>query len=208
MRAIFLLALAAQVVLAQPATITDTITTPMGGNWSGTVVVSLNSPGLAQPLYAGSVTLSGWSQTVTVTAGAFSLALYPNDQITPGGTSYQAKYSPTSGAGWTETWVVPTGATTIREIRSTTLPSPTVKFNLSQLNQNGALLGQGLRWNGAAWAPGNFAAATATGDLSLTLSAPASSTAACVAGTVKASAAYVFVCTATNTWKRVALESW
>jgi hypothetical protein len=136
---------------AQTATITDTIATPFAGTFSGTVTVTLNSPALAQPLYSGNVTLSGWTQTVTVTAGAFALTLYTNDLITPGGTSYTATYAPTSGSGWKETWVVPTGATTIRAIRSTTVPTPSVKFNLSQLNQNSATLGQGIRWNGTAW---------------------------------------------------------
>lgn len=137
--------------LAQTATITDTISTPFGGTFNGTVTVSLNSPALAQPLYSGNVTLSGWTQTVTVTSGAFSLTLYTNDQITPTGTSYSATFAPASGSGWKETWVVPTGATTVRAIRSTTVPTPTVKFNLAQLNQSSATLGQGIRWNGTAW---------------------------------------------------------
>ena len=88
-----LLLLAAS-ALVQTATITDTISTPFNGTFSGTVTVSLNSPALAQPLYSGNVTLSGWTQTVTVTAGAFSLTLYANDQITPGGTSYTATFAP------------------------------------------------------------------------------------------------------------------
>ena len=152
---------------AQTATITDTIATPFAGTFSGTVTVSLNSPALAQPLYSGSVTLSGWTQTVTVTAGAFALTLYTNDLITPGGTSYTATYAPTSGSGWKETWIVPTGATTIREIRSTTVPSPSVRFTPSQITQAGATLGQGLRWNGSIWAPAAVLTdpMTTTGDL-------------------------------------------
>ena len=152
---------------AQTATITDTIATPFAGTFSGTVTVTLNSPALAQPLYSGNVTLSGWTQTVTVTSGAFTLTLYTNDLITPGGTSYTATYAPTSGSGWKETWIVPTGATTIREIRSTTVPSPSVRFTPSQITQAGATLGQGLRWNGSIWAPATFVAdpMTTTGDL-------------------------------------------
>lgn len=153
MKHLLQLLLLAASAFAQTATITDTISTPFGGTFNGTVTVSLNSPALAQPLYSGSVTLSGWTQTVTVTSGAFSLTLYANDQITPGGTSYTATFAPASGSGWKETWVVPSGATTIRAIRSTTAPTPAVKFNLSQLNQNSATLGQGIRWNGTAWEP-------------------------------------------------------
>jgi len=149
-------------------TIVDTIKTPMGGNWSGTVQVTLNNPATAQPLYAGSETLSGWSQTVTVTNGAFSITLYANDTITPTGTSYTARYTPTSGSAWSETWVVPTGATTIRELRSTTVPTPRTMFTPSQITQAGAALNNVLRWNGSNWAP--FASIltdpmTTTGDM-------------------------------------------
>lgn len=166
MKLLIYLAMAGAMLHAQ-TTITDTIKTPMGGNWSGTVVVTLNNPATAQPLYSGSETLSGWSQTVTVTNGAFSITLYPNDAITPTGTSYTARYSPTSGAGWSETWVVPTGATTIRELRSTTVPTPRTMFTPAQITQASATLGQGLRWNGSTWAPGTFVAdpMTTTGDI-------------------------------------------
>jgi hypothetical protein len=148
-------------------TITDTIKTPMGGNWSGTVQVTLNNPATAQPLYAGSETLSGWSQTVTVTNGAFSISLYANDAITPTGTSYTARYTPTSGSSWSETWVCPTGATTIRELRSTTVPTPRTMFTPSQITQASATLGQALRWNGSTWAPAAVLTdpMTSTGDL-------------------------------------------
>ncbi len=37
------------------------------------------------------------------------------------------------------------------EFENTTVPTPTVKFNLAQLNQNSATVGQGIRWNGTAW---------------------------------------------------------
>ena len=167
MRHLLTFLLLAASAFAQTATITDTIATPFAGTFSGTVTVSLNSPALAQPLYSGNVTLSGWTQTVTVTAGAFTLTLYTNDLITPGGTSYTATYAPTSGSGWRETWIVPTGATTIREIRSTTVPSPSVRFTPSQITQAGATLGQGLRWNGSIWAPAAVLTdpMTTTGDL-------------------------------------------
>jgi len=169
MKLLIYLAFAGAMLHAQSTvTITDTIKTPMGGNWSGTVQVTLNNPATAQPLYAGSETLSGWSQTVTVTNGAFSISLYPNDAITPTGTSYTARYTPTSGAGWSETWVCPTGATTIRELRSTTVPTPRTMFTPSQITQAGAALNNVLRWNGSNWAP--FASIltdpmTTTGDM-------------------------------------------
>lgn len=172
MKTLLTLLLLAASAFGQTATISDTIRTPFGGTFSGTVTVSLNSPALAQPLYSGSVTLSGWTQAVTVTAGVFTLTLYTNDLITPGGTSYTATYAPTSGSGWKETWIVPSGATTIREIRSTTVPSPSVRFTPSQITQAGATLGQGLRWNGSIWAPASVIAdpMTTNGDLITRLS--------------------------------------
>jgi len=167
MKHLLYLAFAGAMLHAQ-VTIVDTIKTPMGGNWSGTVQVTLNNPATAQPLYSGSETLSGWSQTVTVTNGAFSITLYANDAITPTGTSYTARYTPTSGSAWSETWVCPTGATTIRELRSTTVPTPRTMFTPSQITQAGAVLNNVLRWNGSNWAP--FASIltdpmTTTGDL-------------------------------------------
>ena len=178
-RLIILGALAGAMAHAQ-VTITDTIKTPMGGNWGGTVTVTLNNPATAQPLYSGSETLSGWSQTVTVTNGAFSITLYANDAIVPGGTSYTARYSPTSGAGWSETWVVPTGASTIRELRSTTVPTPRAMFTPSQITQAGATLNQLLRWNGAAWAPATVSGGGGSG----TVTSVSVTTANGVSGTV------------------------
>ena len=48
---------------------------------------------------------------------------------------------------------------------------------------------------------------TIPGTLGITLSTPATSGATCVAGQITADASYVYVCTATNTWKRAALSS-
>ena len=162
---ILLLALAVG-LLGQPQSIVDTLTTPQGGTFSGTIVVTLNNPASAQPLYYSTTTLSGWSTTYTITSGAFSATLYANSTITPTGTSYTARYTPSSGSAYSETWVVPVGATTIREIRSTTVPTPSVLFALGQIRQGGATLNQLLSWNGSTWAPttnvaGNSATATA-----------------------------------------------
>jgi hypothetical protein len=44
--------------------------------------------------------------------------------------------------------------------------------------------------------------------LLLSPTTPASSSAACTAGQISVDANYVYVCTATNTWKRAALSSW
>ena len=44
--------------------------------------------------------------------------------------------------------------------------------------------------------------------LQLSPTTPASSSAACTSGQIAADSGYVYVCTATNTWKRAALTSW
>jgi hypothetical protein len=46
-----------------------------------------------------------------------------------------------------------------------------------------------------------------TGSFHVNLSTPASSSAPCTAGQIGADAKYVYVCVATNTWKRSALGS-
>jgi len=47
-----------------------------------------------------------------------------------------------------------------------------------------------------------------TGDISVSTKTPASAAAAGVAGTITWDANYIYVCTATNTWKRVAIATW
>jgi hypothetical protein len=48
----------------------------------------------------------------------------------------------------------------------------------------------------------------ATGNIIHTTQTPASSGAAGVAGTITWDASYIYICTATNTWKRVAISTW
>lgn len=46
------------------------------------------------------------------------------------------------------------------------------------------------------------------GDLRVTMQTPASAAAACTKDTIAADTGFVYVCTATNTWKRAALATW
>jgi len=128
--ALFFLALSAH---ATDCVISDTLTNFDGTAFTGRVEISLNNPASAQPLYTGSTTLTGWRRTVTVTAGAFAVTLVCTDSITPSGTSYSARFIPSQGAPWTETWTPATGTTTVRAMRSTTVPTPTATFQASQL---------------------------------------------------------------------------
>lgn len=139
---IFLGALAAY---GTDCTISDTVRTPFGGYFAGRIIVALNGPGSAQPLYSGSQTLTGWQTTIEVPAsanGAVAVTLVCTDTITPAGTSYSARYQPTSGSPWSETWAPTTGTTTIRAMRATTVPTPTTTFQASQIvpGSNGQVL--------------------------------------------------------------------
>ena len=139
---IFLGALAAY---GTDCTISDTVRTPFGGYFAGRIVVALNSPASAQPLYSGSQTLTGWQTTIEVPStanGVVAFTLVCTDTITPSGTSYSARYQPTSGSPWSETWTPTTGTTTIRAMRATTVPTPTTTFQVSQIvpGSNGQVL--------------------------------------------------------------------
>lgn len=167
-----LLMLAALSAYGQTATISDTLTSSVGGAaWTGRIVVTLNAPGSAQPLYSGTTSLAGWSYTLClgvtggdcssqVSAGVVALTLYTNSAITPAGTSYSARFAPTRGTGWSETWDVTAGDTKLYQIRATNVPSPTVTFTLSQLNGGGATDGQCLVYDTttATWGPDTCAA--------------------------------------------------
>lgn len=166
MRKFMLFFLAAIAAHAQTATISDTLTAAVGGgSWTGRITVTLNAPGSAQPLYSGTTSLAGWTRTLCLgvtgsdcsaelAAGQVMITLYANSAITPGGTSYSARYTPSRGTAWAETWVVDSGNTKLYQIRSTTVPTPAVMFAPSQISGGGASNGQCLAWNGTAWVPG------------------------------------------------------
>ena len=157
--AVFLGALALQ---AQQVTISDNLPNAVGGgDWTGRITVTLNSPGRAS---YGSVALSGWQYVVcvgttgsdcstTTVAGVVTLPLYATTTLTPTGLSYAARYQPTKGAARTETWVVEPSDATLAGIITSTVPTPTTTFQTSQLLQGTATSGQCLAWSGTAWAP-------------------------------------------------------
>lgn len=138
------LVLAVAAVTAQTAAISDTLTAAAGGAaWTGKITVALNNPGAAQPLYSGTTSLAGWSRTLCLgvtgsdcaaelSAGVVTITLYANDSITPAGTSYSARFVPTRGAAWVETWTVEAADTKLYQIRSTTTPTPTTTLQASQ----------------------------------------------------------------------------
>lgn len=169
----FLGALAAY---GQTVSLSDTLTNAVGGgSFTGRVTVTLNSPGNASPLYYSTTSLTGWQSvycigvtgadcTTTTSAGTFAATLYANSTITPAGTSYSARFQPTKGAAWSETWTVEASDTKLYQVRSTTIPSPTVTFQPSQL-----LLGAGYIPYGASAGYGTSLAPGTNGHV-LTLS--------------------------------------
>lgn len=140
--AVFLGALGAY---AQTVSLSDTLTNAVGGgSFAGRVTVTLNAPGNASPLYYSTTSLTGWQAvyclgvtgadcTTTTAAGTFAATLYANSTITPAGTSYSARFQPTKGSPWSETWTVEASDTKLYQVRSTTVPTPTVTFQPSQL---------------------------------------------------------------------------
>jgi hypothetical protein len=150
---------------AQQVTISDTLTNSVGGAaFTGRITVTLNSPGSAQPLYYATTSIAGWQYVLcvgttgsdcsaTTAAGVVTLSLYANSTITPAGTSYSARFAPAKGSPWSETWVVTASSTTLYQVRSTTVPTPTTMFSVGQLSGGSATSGQCLAWSGSAWAP-------------------------------------------------------
>lgn len=110
-------------------TVSDTLYNADGSTASGRVVVTW-------PTYQiGSCQVIAGQTTVTVTAGAFSVQLYPNDVSLPAGTSYRVTYYLKTGKVTTEYWVIPTSATpvAIAAVRSPSVPVPTVMFSQAQV---------------------------------------------------------------------------
>lgn len=171
-----LLFLGALAAYGQTVSLSDTLTNAVGGgSFTGRVTVTLNAPGNASPLYYSTTSLTGWQAvycigvtgadcTTTTSAGTFAATLYANSTITPAGTSYSARFQPAKGAAWSETWTVEASDTKLYQVRSTTIPSPTVTFQPSQL-----LLGAGYIPYGASAGYGTSLAPGTNGHV-LTLS--------------------------------------
>lgn len=125
------LLLAAALYAQAPAltSISDTLYNSDGTTASGTLTITW------RPFTtADGATIDGGSLTYTITAGVISLTLAPNENASPAGTSYQARYALANGGNYTETWVVPSaGPVTIADIRSLTIPTPTVQVAVAQL---------------------------------------------------------------------------
>jgi hypothetical protein len=140
-------------------TITDTLYTPGGDKFAGTVTVTLVGAS-----YSTDRTLVPAAVTETITDGVLSLVLESNATITPANTYYVAKFEDSEGAGWREYWSVPvsTPAVALSAVRIASTVSPTLVINPSQIDDGGASAGQALIWSGTAWVPAGISPAAIT----------------------------------------------
>ncbi len=115
--------------------------------------------------YVGTVPYAPHTETKQIVKGFFSIALIPNDQIklcptcAATGTSYKVQISPDGGKAWTETWVVPTSAFTLKlsdvRVGSVSPPTPLQFVPLAQLSVTGATAGQSIVLGSSGhWEPG------------------------------------------------------
>jgi len=77
---------------------------------------------------------------------------------------------------------------------------------VGDLTQSGATTGQVIKWNGTVWAPGDDTGGSGSG---MTWSSvPATPTSTGIAGQMAYADNYLYVCVATNVWKRTILATW
>jgi hypothetical protein len=172
----------------------------VGASWNGVALAG----SLAGAFHAGGATSSS-------TPAAF----YANPVVQSSATSYYFGFasSPTTAAGsYTLPWFthfIATQGTLGASSAITDQAGFEVLSSLVGATNNYGFRGRipsgSNRWNlyMDGTAPNFFG-----GRIITTLETPASSTATGVAGTICADANYIYVCTATNTWKRVALSAW
>ena len=136
-----LLAFVITVALAfAETTVTDTVYRLDGTTADGAVFISLSDACVAGNgfFYAKS------TKTATITGGALSVELHPNDDCTPANTTYSVSFMLNDGQRWDETWNVPTSVSlvTIGAIRtSVTIPSSSLGISyLTGLTSKGDLI--------------------------------------------------------------------
>jgi hypothetical protein len=100
-------------VLAGPAycattTVTQTIKNPDDTPASGTALIRISKPCKSGANYVGDQTIR-----VRFTAGAFSVALVPNDTCSPIGTTYTVSWVLAGGTPRYQTWRVPTSGAAV-----------------------------------------------------------------------------------------------
>ena len=114
-------------------------------------------------------------------------------------------------AGSTGAPILQGGAAATTSLTATSLSVDSGQANLVLSDVNVMATGTQLTfgaYGGAATATFSSTGLVLTGDVSVGTKTPATAGAAGVAGTITWDASYIYVCTATNTWRRVAHASW
>lgn len=141
--------------------VTDTVRVPLlASTFNGRVTIC--NP---EMLWDSTTYVQG-CQTITITAGALSVTLVPNDEALPAGTNYSVTYYPTNGSlSWTETWYVTASATALKltDVKVRSVSTPNVpRLPLVQLG-NVAAAGKIIISDGTKWAAGDVPAPAASG---------------------------------------------
>ncbi len=170
----------------------DAITAPLTGNVTGNLTgnVTGNVTGNLTGNVTGNVT---GNLTGNVTGNVTSTGASSFSNVTlSGGTINDMQIGASTAAAGTFTGVTVTGTATLT----------TVDINAGNID--------GTTVGGTTPGAGTFTALETTGDhvLIQTSQTPASASASGTAGEIAWDANYIYVCVATNTWKRAAISTW
>ncbi len=120
-------------------TISDTIYTPMGALWTGSIVLDCPSG-----VDAAGRTIRALQATYQVRNGVFSATVDAGDAGAPVPRACTATYYPKAGKSWPETWLVPTSATALKisDVQTGPIPVPPAQLQPSQIGggNNGQFL--------------------------------------------------------------------
>jgi hypothetical protein len=147
----FCLLLACLPLCAAGTIIADTIRTPFGGLWNGSIKITCPSG-----VNAAGQTIGGFTQSITVINGAFRVTIDPGDAGSPKGRTCSVTRSPALPGAQPETWLVPTSTTPLKipQVQAGPVPAPPAQLLPTQIAQGGATLNQAMCWLGLSWGPG------------------------------------------------------
>jgi len=127
-RIVILAALLATNAWGATTTVTGTIYDVDGSTYDGLVYISISHP--CSPGAGGRVGTTNLQSSIV--AGALSVALHPNDDCTPAGTSYRVRYSGGLGS-WNEVWSVTTSGTPVDVSTVVQSATPAISATLNVL---------------------------------------------------------------------------
>jgi hypothetical protein len=131
-------------------TVSETLHVYDGSLFNGDIVI------MAPPLTtAAGAYVPKWQHRYTITSGALSIDLEPNDTALPSSTTYEVYLYPASGQSTVEYWYVPTSATpvTVGQVRLRFRPAAGTSITPGQIVQSGASKGALIINTGSTWLP-------------------------------------------------------